>query len=313
MFFSITRVRILELLNGRPYNIGELAEALGFSSAIITKHIRKLEEAGIVSTENSVGKRGIQKRCSLRVDKLTLVLRTGTTEKSDDTARYMTELPIGQYIRYEVQPSCGLASSVNVPIRTPQMIRCRHDHGVLLRLTGSRLCFRNRCCGRNSDTADRICDIKSAIVSFLEMESSGSHFQCNFQRHDIAGMTGMVFSLLLHLKQFLQNSLIPLRAYLYVDGFSANRKVSGVIFQRKIQFVIGIANRGDDVGNGMRFWKQILYFLARIDVPVLQAACFHFVNPIAGNALSLPDVLGYLESKVRLHTMSDQALHNIVA
>jgi predicted transcriptional regulator len=111
-FSSKTRVRIIELLNGRPYNIGELAEALGFSSAIITKHIQKLEEAGIVSTENTVGKRGTQKRCSLRVDQLTLMLRTAEAEKSDDTVRYMTELPIGQYIRYEVQPSCGLASSV---------------------------------------------------------------------------------------------------------------------------------------------------------------------------------------------------------
>jgi predicted transcriptional regulator len=111
-FSSVTRVRILELLNVRPYNIGELAETLGLSSAIITKHIQKLEEAGIVSSENSVGKRGTQKRCFLKVDQLTLRLRTTETEKQEDPVRYVTELPIGQYIRYEVQPSCGLASSV---------------------------------------------------------------------------------------------------------------------------------------------------------------------------------------------------------
>ncbi len=111
-FSSVTRVRILELLNVRPYNIGELAETLGFSSAIITKHIQKLEEAGIVSSKNSVGKRGTQKRCFLKVDQLTLVLRTTAPEKPEDSARYVTELPIGQFIRYEVQPSCGLASSL---------------------------------------------------------------------------------------------------------------------------------------------------------------------------------------------------------
>lgn len=110
-FSSVTRVRIVELLNGRPYNIGELAEALGFSSAMITKHIQKMEEAGIISTETSVGKRGTQKRCFLKLDQLTLVLRTAAPEKPDDPARYTTELPIGQYIRYDVRPTCGLASS----------------------------------------------------------------------------------------------------------------------------------------------------------------------------------------------------------
>ncbi|SDD07898.1 Predicted transcriptional regulator [Paenibacillus sp. UNCCL117] len=110
-FSSETRVRIIELLNGGPYNIGELAEALGLSSAIITKHIQKLEEAGIVSTESMVGKRGTQKRCSLNMDELVLVLRTAPVlEKSPDTTRYTVDIPVGQYIRYQVQPTCGLAS-----------------------------------------------------------------------------------------------------------------------------------------------------------------------------------------------------------
>ncbi|CAG7617298.1 ArsR/SmtB family transcription factor [Paenibacillus allorhizosphaerae] len=110
-FSSETRVRIIELLNEKPYNIGELAEALGLSSAIITKHIQKLEEARIVSTENSVGKRGTQKRCSLNVDKLTLVLRTAEEEKPQSQTGFSVDLPVGQYIRYEVHPTCGLASS----------------------------------------------------------------------------------------------------------------------------------------------------------------------------------------------------------
>ncbi|MFE5323146.1 ArsR/SmtB family transcription factor [Paenibacillus sp. NPDC056579] len=110
-FSSETRVRIIELLNGAPYNIGELAEALGVSSAMITKHIQKLEEAGIIATENVVGKRGTQKRCSLKMDQLVLVLRQEKAEPEHDATKYSVELPIGQYYRYEVQPTCGLASS----------------------------------------------------------------------------------------------------------------------------------------------------------------------------------------------------------
>lgn len=111
-FSSETRVRIIELLNEKPYNIGELAEALGLSSAIITKHIQKLEEARIVFTENTVGKRGTQKRCSLNVDKMTLVLRTAEDEKPRSQTGFTVDLPVGQYIRYKVRPTCGLASSV---------------------------------------------------------------------------------------------------------------------------------------------------------------------------------------------------------
>lgn len=109
-FSSETRVRIIELLNEKPYNIGELAEALGFSSAIITKHIQKLEEAGIVATENLVGKRGTQKRCTLRLDQMTLVLRTSAAEEQSDQSRFTVDLPVGQYTAYEVRPTCGLAS-----------------------------------------------------------------------------------------------------------------------------------------------------------------------------------------------------------
>jgi predicted transcriptional regulator len=110
-FSSDTRVRMIELLNEKPYNIGELAEALGLSSAIITKHIQKLEEAGLVATENLVGKRGTQKRCSLKLDQLTLVLRTSTPEEQPDQNRFTVDMPVGQYSAYEVRPTCGLAST----------------------------------------------------------------------------------------------------------------------------------------------------------------------------------------------------------
>ncbi len=60
-FASETRLRMIELLNVRPMNIKELAAELELSSAIITKHIQKLEDAGIVGTESLSGLRGRQK------------------------------------------------------------------------------------------------------------------------------------------------------------------------------------------------------------------------------------------------------------
>ena len=106
-FASETRVRIIGLLNDKPMNIKELAEALSLSSAIVTKHIQKLEDAGIVSTESISGTRGRRKVCHLVPESVTLQLKTGGLP---DRNRYSVSIPIGQYTGYQVKPTCGLAS-----------------------------------------------------------------------------------------------------------------------------------------------------------------------------------------------------------
>ena len=43
---SETRLKIINLLAEKPLNIGQLAESLDISGAIVTRHINLLEEAG---------------------------------------------------------------------------------------------------------------------------------------------------------------------------------------------------------------------------------------------------------------------------
>ncbi|MGZ9584891.1 ArsR/SmtB family transcription factor [Paenibacillus marinisediminis] len=104
---SGTRIRIIELLNDRPMNISELAEVLDVSSAITTKHIQKLESAGIVACESTGGKRGRQKLCSLQLDAINLQFRSS---KPQPKKSYTFSIPVGQYSAFEVNPTCGLAS-----------------------------------------------------------------------------------------------------------------------------------------------------------------------------------------------------------
>ncbi|GIO16344.1 transcriptional regulator [Cohnella xylanilytica] len=106
-FASESRVRMIELLDKRPMNVKELAEALGISSAIVTKHVQKLEDVGIIRTESLSGTRGRQKVCHLQLDSVTLQLRSPAPPVAN---RYSTSIPIGQYSDYRVQPTCGLAS-----------------------------------------------------------------------------------------------------------------------------------------------------------------------------------------------------------
>lgn len=104
---SQTRIRILELLAKGPKNIGELAKLLGVSSAITTRHISLMEEAGIIRTENIPGKRGLQKLCHIAVDEIIL-----SFEHQASSREYqVVSIPVGQFAAYEVSPPCGLAST----------------------------------------------------------------------------------------------------------------------------------------------------------------------------------------------------------
>ncbi len=48
---SNVRIKIIQLLAKNKMNVKELAQELGLSSAIVTMHIKKLEEAKIIKTE----------------------------------------------------------------------------------------------------------------------------------------------------------------------------------------------------------------------------------------------------------------------
>lgn len=107
-FASDTRVRIVELLGERPMSIGELAEELKLSSAIVTKHIQKMENAGLLESESVTGTRGRRKMCRLAIDSLTLNFRPNPSKQ--DRSAYSVSIPVGQYADHEVRPTCGLAS-----------------------------------------------------------------------------------------------------------------------------------------------------------------------------------------------------------
>ncbi|MDQ6419092.1 helix-turn-helix domain-containing protein [Paenibacillus sp. LHD-117] len=114
---SKTRMQMVELLKHEHLNIKEMAQRLGISSAIITKHVSQLEEAGVIATEVAAGKRGTQKICTLKLDKVTLLFREeplSLAPKEQPYNHYTSSIPIGQYSAFQVQPTCGLASEVKL-------------------------------------------------------------------------------------------------------------------------------------------------------------------------------------------------------
>lgn len=112
---SDTRIRMVEMLSKENLNIREMAQRLNLSSAIVTKHVQQLEEAGILHTEITAGKRGMQKQCSLRLEQASLVFKTDDVllpEPHQDG--YDVDIPVGQYSSCQVKPTCGLASETKL-------------------------------------------------------------------------------------------------------------------------------------------------------------------------------------------------------
>lgn len=111
-FSSPTRVRIIELLGSGPMNIKSLSEALAIKSPIVTRHIQRLQEAGIIRSETIAGKRGMQKLCYLQLSQATLHFKG--VPAIDTRKKYAFSIPIGHYSAYEIKPTCGLASETSM-------------------------------------------------------------------------------------------------------------------------------------------------------------------------------------------------------
>ncbi|MDR1018585.1 MAG: helix-turn-helix domain-containing protein [Lachnospiraceae bacterium] len=101
---SSVRLRIIQLLSKKKMNLKNLSMELGLSEAIVSMHILKLEEANIVKSQ----KKGKSKVISLKVDTINIRFPEKIFKAYDSVS---TEVPVGHYTTFNVEPTCGLASS----------------------------------------------------------------------------------------------------------------------------------------------------------------------------------------------------------
>ncbi|WNR43963.1 ArsR/SmtB family transcription factor [Paenibacillus roseipurpureus] len=108
---SDVRLHILELLADEEMNVKDLAQRLALSSAIVTMHVKKLEAGGLITTKLVRKQGGTHKICSLALSRIDIQLPQSTEQQ-----RLFTEvsIPVGHYTRYEVHPTCGLATGDHV-------------------------------------------------------------------------------------------------------------------------------------------------------------------------------------------------------
>ena len=103
---SPDRIKILKLLYYKSYNIGEIAELLHIPASTAALHVRTLESADLIHTEQQPGFRGSMKLCSRKNDLINIRL-TGLSSDVDQITTI--SMPVGAYTDCNIIPTCGLA------------------------------------------------------------------------------------------------------------------------------------------------------------------------------------------------------------
>lgn len=189
---SNTRLRIIQLLSVRDMNVKELADMLGISSTIVTKHVRMLKNAKIIMTNNVTKDGSRHKMCTL----LSLVFEVTSPPKMQgmDMLRkvYEIDLPVGHYVDLSPEPPCGIASEREVIGDLDDRIHMaspeRMDAQLLWFGAGSvEYMFPNYLCGTQNLTGIEIsgefggeaAGYKDDCPSNIQVSLNGKHL-CNF-------------------------------------------------------------------------------------------------------------------------------------
>lgn len=103
---SKVRWRIMSLIADGEMNVKDIAVKLELSPSIVTMHIRKLEQAGLIGSRRIRLNGGTHKMCFLTQETVEIDL------PSASRATRIREqcIPVGHYNAFEVHPTCGLGT-----------------------------------------------------------------------------------------------------------------------------------------------------------------------------------------------------------
>lgn len=106
---SEPRIRILEFLSNRTASVTEIAKFFDMPITTASLHLKKLEDANIVSSQTIPGKHGQQRIYTRLYD--TVVLNLGKNDSRKKSKRFRIAMPVGAFVHCGVRVPCGLAAS----------------------------------------------------------------------------------------------------------------------------------------------------------------------------------------------------------
>jgi len=108
---SEVRLKIIQLLvHHKHLNMNVMAEMLGITNGALTAHIKILSECGLVDVQLMPGKRGLQKVCHLKEDKLLIEMASEVRLEQ----MYQGEIDVGHFTAYQIYPTCGIATKDHI-------------------------------------------------------------------------------------------------------------------------------------------------------------------------------------------------------
>jgi predicted transcriptional regulator len=101
------RLEILSLLEHDTLSCLEISKQLSYPLSTISANVKILEEAGLILTELAPAKNGSKKLCSSVYLDVLIHLGIGAIIPKD-SKKYETSIPIGNYMDFNISPSCGM-------------------------------------------------------------------------------------------------------------------------------------------------------------------------------------------------------------
>jgi predicted transcriptional regulator len=106
------RIRILELLQNRELNIGDIAHELDLPQSTTAISAQILEKAGLIKTRNANGVRGGQKICSACYKQVLVTFNPPHPRYDQDAI--VTEMPVGLFTGCDISAPCGICGPAGI-------------------------------------------------------------------------------------------------------------------------------------------------------------------------------------------------------
>ncbi len=108
---SSQRMTIMRAITRKTMTVSEIAKLLGLAQSTVTVHIQELEAVGLIRSVIKPGPaRGQRKLCSPTIEGLMFRFK-------DDDDKMTISMPVGHFVDYSVEPTCGMNSAGGVLVK----------------------------------------------------------------------------------------------------------------------------------------------------------------------------------------------------